>query len=204
MTASARYGLQLGSQQRNSMRADNWRLTLGRGTRISASRFTRPQLTKTGASNPCTSRLYELTSGASIAHIARVSQLSRDEVASNIREPIFTLLIHESVFPCCGLNKLLVGVHSRTIDTIKRLWHKRSIQPVLPGNRLEHILCRHQPIGDREGIPTFKIKLVLTGRYLVVARFNSDMHLLQCLYHLPSDGRSKIGREIEVTTQVVW
>ena len=71
ITARARYGLQLGSQQRNSIRADDWRLLLGRGTRISASRFTRPQLTKTGASYPGTRRLYELTRGARMAHIAR-------------------------------------------------------------------------------------------------------------------------------------
>jgi len=42
-----------------------------RGTRISAERLTRAQETYTGASYPGTNRLYEFTSGATTAVIAR-------------------------------------------------------------------------------------------------------------------------------------
>src|ERR1700682_507978 len=66
MAANARYGLQLGSGGRNSTR-----LALGEaeyiGMRQAAERFRREYARFTGASNPGTSRLYELVVGAMMA-----------------------------------------------------------------------------------------------------------------------------------------
>src|SRR6478736_751342 len=67
---NVRYGLQLGSGQRNSNR-----LALGLdeyiGIRTEAERFRCDMARFTGASNPGTSRLYEFVVGAAKARIAR-------------------------------------------------------------------------------------------------------------------------------------
>ena len=60
ITEKARYGLHAGSGARYSMRVD-WTLRLATGTRTSAERLLRAQLTYAGASKPGTSRLYEFT-----------------------------------------------------------------------------------------------------------------------------------------------
>src|SRR3954452_14474103 len=62
IAANARYGLQLGSGERNSMR---FAFGLGEyiGMRMAALRFRELYARFTGASNPGTSRLYELVVG---------------------------------------------------------------------------------------------------------------------------------------------
>src|SRR5437660_1633859 len=60
-TAKVRYGLHAGSGERYSMRVESLRFFFGTGTRTSAERLLRAQLTYTGASYPATNRLYELT-----------------------------------------------------------------------------------------------------------------------------------------------
>src|SRR5436190_7979209 len=60
ITEKARYGLQAGSGARYSIRVDD-ALFLAIGTRTSAERMFRAQLTYTGASKPGISRLYEFT-----------------------------------------------------------------------------------------------------------------------------------------------
>src|SRR5712664_4825134 len=70
MAEKARYGLQDGSGERNSMR-----LALGEGEyigiRMAADRLRELYARFTGASNPGTSRLYELVVGLQIAARAR-------------------------------------------------------------------------------------------------------------------------------------
>src|SRR5947208_15946507 len=61
MAANARYGLQAGSGERNSIRVADSLPGLYMGTRTRAERFRRAQHTYTGASYPGTSRLYEFT-----------------------------------------------------------------------------------------------------------------------------------------------
>src|ERR687884_537071 len=61
IAANARYGLHAGSGERYSIRVASSLPGLYCGTRTSALRFRRAQHTYTGASNPGTSRLYELT-----------------------------------------------------------------------------------------------------------------------------------------------
>src|SRR5207248_8147869 len=70
MAANARYGLQLGSGERNSMR-----FAFGEGEyigmRMAADRLRELYARLTGASNPGTSRLYELVVGLQMAASAR-------------------------------------------------------------------------------------------------------------------------------------
>src|SRR6476620_5089262 len=61
ITENARYGLQAGSGDRNSMRVELSLPRFGSGTRTSADRLLRAQHTYTGASYPTTRRLYEFT-----------------------------------------------------------------------------------------------------------------------------------------------
>src|SRR2546421_12340700 len=70
MAAKARYGLQDGSGERNSSR---FAFGLGEyiGMRIAAERLRDEYARFTGASNPGTSRLYELVVGLQIAASAR-------------------------------------------------------------------------------------------------------------------------------------
>ena len=48
---------------------------------------------------------------------------------------------------------------------------------MLGGNCFEHIFGRYQRVSDGQGMPDIEIKFVLTCRDLVMAGFDTDMHL---------------------------
>ena len=121
-------------------------------------------------------------------------QLPGNKVASNIRQPVLTLLIDEGILTRGKGNYLLMSMQSGAIDTIQGFGQKSCIEAMLGSNGLENVFGRHKSIGNGEGIAGLEIEFMLTGCYLVMAGLDVDVHLLERLYHLPAYSGCKIRR----------
>src|SRR5437870_4316805 len=95
-------------------------------------------------------------------------------------------------------------MQTRTIHPIEGLRQEGGVETMLGGNGFEHIFGRHQPISDRESIADLKVEFVLTGGHLMMTSLDGDVHLLQGVDHLSTDGGSQVGGKVEVATSIMW
>ena len=158
------------------------------GTRTSAERLLRAQLTWTGRLVAADEALVGVDPLVGDRRdLAGVVQQAGDEPAGHLGEPVAVALVDERV--ALALPQRDVGVHARTLHAPERLGHEGGEHALLARHLLDHHAGRHDGVGHGERVGVAQVDLVLAAGVLVLGVLDGDAHLLE--HRAPSAGAGR-------------
>ena len=121
-------------------------------------------------------------------------ELTSDEGVCQRGEVSFILGIEEQVVAGLGIEQRLMAVHTRAVDTVHRLGHERSDEPMLGSDRLHRVLKRQNVICSLERVREAEVNFMLTERHFVMTDFYVESHLVEGIHQRSADDNGFIER----------